>query len=196
MVWASAVVSLMAHVPYLETEDLSFDKPLRCRSAFQSIAVYARLESATDVDFYTVTVKRRVKFFAEVIVPAYGQYKEFRPSFALIGKGFPVPEEPLPVELAPGYGAIVCHDNGRKKRQTFREPFGGKSYFQGPRLERILLGGDYTLIYWDPAGRKGDYVAPIGKYELWRRDDIRRAVRITPIIRRGAELHLRQTKGD
>ena len=196
MLWLSSIAPLMAHVPYLEAQDLSFDSPFRCRSAFQSIAVYAWLESEDDVDYYTFEVCRRVKFFAEVIVPAYSQYRDFRPSFALIGKGFPVPDESLPVELSHGYGAIVYHDEGLKKRPTFYESFGGKSYFQGPRLERVLERGEYTLIYWDSAGRKGDYAAAIGKYEIWRRGDIRRALEITPIIRRGGELHLKQTARD
>jgi hypothetical protein len=84
----------------------------------------------------------------------------------------------------------VLHDDGLLPRTQFYEPFGNKSYYQGPRLEITLKPGKYRLIYWDPEGKVGDYVATIGKYEIWLVKDIIRAFKITPIIRAGGELHL------
>lgn len=180
----------LAHVPYLEDIDFSSDAPYKCPSALQSTAVYAWMESFDDVDFYTFTAYTRISFFAEVIVPVFDVYAEFRPSMALIGPGLPEPEDILPIPLAPGHGAIVLHDEGLPVRPQFYEPFGNKSYFQGPRLEIKLKPGKYMLIYWDPEGGVGDYVAAIGKYEIWLMKDIIRAFKITPIIRAGGELHL------
>lgn len=188
-VWMIAA-SAWAHVPYLEEQDLTANNPFGCPSARQSMAVYSWLESKTDVDFYTFTVYARTPFLAEVIVPVFDVYAEFRPSLALIGPGLPLPTEPLPITLAPGYGAIVLHDSGGQPRPQFYEPFGGKSYYQGPHMEPTLNPGKYTLIYWDPAGNLGDYTAVIGKYEIWYPKDVRQALRITPIIRAGGELHL------
>jgi hypothetical protein len=179
-----------AHVPYLEDSDFSSSAPFKCQSALQSTAVYSWLLSDTDVDFYTFTAYTCITFFAEAIVPVFDVYAGFRPSMALIGQGLPDSGELLPVPLAPGEGAIVLHDAGLVPRPQFFEPFGNKSYYQGPRLEMKLKPGKYRLIYWDPEGNTGDYVATIGKYEIWLLKDIIRAFKITPIIRAGGELHL------
>lgn len=179
-----------AHVPYLENDDFTAAEPFMCPSAKQSIAVYAWLEDYRDVDYYTVKVTKELTFFAEVIVPAFDVYADFRPSFALIGPGLPAPTQALPVKLTSRQGAIVLHDPGIEPRPTFYEPFGNKSYYQGPRLELKLKPGTYRLIYWDPKGDNGDYVATIGKYEIWWAKDIIRAFLITPVIRAGGELHL------
>jgi hypothetical protein len=180
-----------AHVPYLECRDFTEGAPYEVRSEEQSIAVYSWLESRTDVDVYRVVVRQpTVLFFADCIVPVFPEYGEFRPSFALIGQGLPDPGEPLPVALGPGEGAIVLHDEGTTPRETFYEPFGNKSYYQGPTLEMDIPAGTYRLVYWDPAGNRGDYVAAIGKYEIWGIREIIRALIVTPLIRRGKELHL------
>ena len=183
-----------AHVPFLERGDFKHDRPFRPELPQQSIAVYAWLESATDVDYYAFELTRKTPFFAEVLVPVFDQYATFRPAFALIGKGLPAAPEVLPVTPAEGYGALVFLDDASKERTWFHEPFGGKSYYRGPRIERTLEPGRYTLVYWDPRGGKGDYVAVIGRKEIWRPQDIARALRITPLIRKGKELHLEETK--
>lgn len=179
-----------AHVPYLEMTDFTAARPFKCPSAEQSIAVYSWLEDSTDIDFYTFTVTSNVSFFAEAIVPVFDPYADFRPSMALIGPGLPPPDAPLPVALPPRCGAIVLNDAGLEPRPQFYEPFGGKSYYQGPRLERTLAPGKYMLVYWDPAGGVGDYTAAIGALELWTKSDILRALVVTPIIRNDGELHL------
>jgi monofunctional biosynthetic peptidoglycan transglycosylase len=89
---------------------------------------------------------------------------------------------------------LLLQDDGKKPRKKFYEPFGNKSYYQGPEVSTRLQVGEYTLVYWDPQGRKGDYVAIVGKREIWKGNDILRASIVTPIIRRGEELHLQQTK--
>lgn len=183
-----------AHVPFLEDEDFAHGSPFTPELPHQSIAVYAWLESAEDVDYYTFELPQKTPFLAEILVPVHDQYREFRPGFALIGKGFPKPPASLPVTPHEGYGALVFLDDVTKARESFYEPFGGKSYYRGPRLERVLEPGRYTLVYWDPRRRKGDYVAVIGKKEIWRGKDILRALRVTPLIRQGKELHLAETK--
>jgi hypothetical protein len=181
-------------VPFLERTDFACDEPFRPELPAQSIAVYAWLDAADDVDFYTFEVKQETPFLAEVLVPVHTQYEHFRPAFALIGKGFPKAPTCLPVRPLEGYGALVFLDDASQPRRSFYEPFGGKSYYRGPRVERTLQPGTYTVVYWDPRHKKGDYVAVLGKKEIWRGKDIRRAMRVTPKIRRGQELHLAETK--
>ena len=183
-----------AHVPFLEKEDFGHENPFSPELPHQSIAVYAWLEAADDVDYYTFEIRQRTPFLAEVLVPVHARYERFRPGFALLGEGFPAPPASLPVTPHEGYaGALVFLDDATKPRESFYEPFGGKSYYRGPRLERVLEPGRYTLVYWDPLHQRGDYVAVIGKKEIWRAKDILRALRVTPLIRQGKELHLEET---
>ena len=183
-----------AHVPFLEDRDFTCDKPFVPEMPEQSLAVYAWLEGKHDVDYYVFEIKTKTPFLAEVLVPVHPQYAKFRPAFALIGKGFPKAPKSLPVRPHEGYGALVFLDLAVGPRKSFYEPFGGKSYYRGPRVERVLEPGRYAVIYWDPRHGKGDYVAVLGRKEIWRPKDIGRALRITPRIRRGKELHLDKTK--
>lgn len=194
LVLCLSTATALAHVPFLEREDFGHASPFTPELPQQSIAVYAWLESGKDVDYYTFELGKETPFLAEVLVPVHEQYASFRPAFALIGKGFPKAPASLPVTPHPGYGALVHLDDETKERETFYERFGGKSYYRGPKLERVLAAGRYTVVYWDPRGRKGDYVAVLGKKEIWRAKDIVRALRVTPRIRRGEELHLAETK--
>ncbi|MDM8005941.1 MAG: hypothetical protein QUV05_07300 [Phycisphaerae bacterium] len=184
-----------AHVPYLETTDFTWEKPFRVRGSIaQSIAVYGWLEGANgvteDIDVCQFTLRRPTKVFVETLVPVCTDYAEFRPSFAIVGPGLDVPNEALPFELPEGYGAIVVPNYSDPQRPTFYEPFGNKSYYDGPEFEQVLsTPGTYYVVVWDPAGIVGDYVAVLGDKEVWWPWDIIRALIQTPKIRRGLELH-------
>lgn len=96
----------------------------------------------------------------------------------------------MPFELPEGYGAIVAPNYSNPQRPTFYEPFGNKSYYDGPEFEQVLsTPGTYYVVVWDPAGIGGDYVAVLGDKEIWWPWDIIRALIQTPKIRRGLELH-------
>ena len=47
------------------------------------------------------------------------------------------------------------------------------------------------MYYWDPYGYGGDYVAILGKKEMFGFTDILRALIYTPLIRLNLELHLK-----
>ena len=183
-----------AHVPYLEKEDFTTTSPFACPSAEQSIAVYSWLESSSDADYYRVQITTPTVLYAGVIVPVFDQYSEFRPQFAVVGPGLPPTTKSIPIKTEPKSGVLLLQDDGKKPREKFYEPFGNKSYYQGPEVSTLLQAGEYTLVYWDPVGRKGDYVAIVGKREIWNAKDILRASMVTPMIRRGEELHLQQAR--
>ncbi len=192
--------SLSAHVPYLEHRDSTIQKPFQVRrSITQSIAVYSWLETdwinpSTDIDVYSFQIKDQpLQVFIEAIVPVCdGFYANFTPWFALVGPGLPPPNQTLPFDVPPGYGVIVKQDvPPGTPREEFYEPFGGKSYYQGPRFdETINTPGTYSVYYWDPYQKGGDYVAVLGYKEQFPPLDIIRALINTPLIRRGYELHL------
>jgi hypothetical protein len=192
--------TVLAHVPYLEHRDSSAQQPFQVRrSITQSIAVYSWLKIdginlSTDIDVYSFTIKNQpLRIYLEVIVPVCdGYYANFTPWFALVGPGLPPPNQTLPFTLPQGYGAIVLEDvPPGQPREQFYEPFGGKSYYQGPRFdETINISGTYYVYYWDPYQKGGDYVAVLGYKELFPPMDILRALINTPLIRHDRELHL------
>jgi hypothetical protein len=74
---------------------------------------------------------------------------------------------------------------------VFYEPFGGKSYYDGPVFDQTLeTPGEYSVYYRDPYQHGGDYVAVLGYQEQWSKRDIGRALLLTPYIRRDGELHV------
>ena len=193
------IPTVLAHVPYLEHRDSSTQQPFQVRrSITQSIAVYSWLTTdgvnpSTDIDVYSFTIKQPLRVYIEVIVPVCdGYYANFTPWFALVGPGLPPPNQRLPFDLPQGYGVIVKQDvPPGSPREQFYEPFGGKSYYQGPRFdETINISGTYYVYYWDPYQKGGDYVAVLGYKEQFPPLDIIRALINTPLIRHNYELHL------
>jgi hypothetical protein len=187
----------VAHVPYLERVDFSPDDPFVVAFPTQSIAVYSWIAveegtPADDVDVYRLELDEATEIFVESIVPVCPGYEDFLPSFAVVGPGLPAPDETVPFEIPVGEGALVFHDvEPGEERETFFEPFGGKHYYQGPTFEDVLiLPGTYHVVFWDPLQQGGDYVAAVGRQEVWRLRDIIRALIVTPWIRQDLELHV------
>ena len=110
----------------------------------------------------------------------------------MVCPGLPPPNQTLPFDLPVGYGVIVKQDvSPGTPREEFYEPFGGKSYYKGPRFDETLyLWGTYYVYYWDPYQNGGDYVAVLGYKEQFPPLDFLRALINTPLIRHGYELHL------
>ena len=191
--------SATAHVPYFEHRDFSEEKPFIVRKMVtQSKAIYSWLETdglnpSEDIDVYQVKVIRKLNMYIELIVPVVdGHYEDFVPWYALLGPGLPDPGQTLPFDIPDGYGAIVMENvKPGEPRETFYEPFGGKSYYEGPVFEEELNEtGIYYIYCWDPYEMGGDYTIVIGKLEIWGLFDIIRALIYTPLIRLGLELHI------
>ena len=188
-----------AHVPYFEHRDFSEENPFIVRKMVtQSKAIYSWLENDSvnpceDIDVYKIRVLRPLNMYIQLIVPVVDDYYEdFVPWFALVGPGLPDPSQSLPFDIPDGYGAIVKENvEPGEPRETFYEPFGGKSYYEGPEHEQKLnQTGTYFVYCWDPYQRGGDYTIVIGKLEIWGPLDILRALIYTPLIRRDFELHI------
>lgn len=189
-----------AHVPYLERNDFTVESPYVVRKSIErSIAVYAWLTTdginpSVDVDVYTFTINEvNTNLYVELIVPVCdGYYENFVPWFAVIGPGLPDPGMPIPFDIPLGYGAIVkINVEPGEERTQFYEPFGGKWYYNGPEFDEPMnTTGEYFVITWDPYELGGDYVLALGKLERFSLTDIIRALIVTPLIRRGLELHI------
>ncbi len=192
--------NVSAHVPYFEHRDYSIEKPRIIRkNVEQSKAFYSWLEkddlnSSDDIDLFEFKVKRRpVRIYVELIVPVVdAYYKDFVPWYAVVGPGLPDCNKTLPFEIPAGYGAIVMENVvPGEDREKFYEPFGGKSYYEGPILDKnVTESGTYYVYIWDPHESGGDYVLVFGKKEIFGLFDIFRALIYTPLIRLDKELHI------
>ena len=189
-----------AHVPYIERSDYNEENPYYVWKMIEkSKAFYAWLENegentGDDIDVFKITVRNRpVNIYVELIVPVVNNhYEDFVPWYALIGPNLPEITEDLPFSIPDGYGGIIMENvEPGSERETFFEPFGGKSYYKGPILdENITESGTYYLYCWDPYEKGGDYVIVIGKGEFFGPIDIIRGLINTIIIRRDGELHV------
>jgi len=198
IVLASSFVS--AHVPYIERSDYSENSPMFVWKMIEkSKAFYAWLETdgenpCDDVDVFKFKITNSPKnVYIELIVPVIDDYyKDFVPWFALVGPNLSLPDQELPFDLPEGYGAIIKENvEPGIQRETFYEPFGGKSYYYGPILDmNISEAGTYYIYCWDPHSQGGDYVLVIGKGEFFGLADIIRSIINTIIIRRDDELHI------
>lgn len=188
----TAAQPLRAHVPYFEREDFTAEQPFEVRRGVeQSIAVYAWLETGADVDVVHFQISEPVRVFVQSLVPVCAGYEDFLPWFAVVGPGLPQPVGDIPFAFADGDGAIVVANSAPgDPRESFYEPFGGKSYYEGPAFDQQLsTPGDYWIVFWDPLEIGGDYAAIIGFKEQWGVPDILRALVLTPMIRQDKELH-------
>lgn len=184
-------LAAQAHVPYLEREDYSAERPFVVQDPEQSIAVYAWLQKTNDVDIYRLDVTgTSTRIVLELLVPVNLAYLKFLPTYALIGPGLPPPTEPLPFAVPSGQGVLVF-DHESEKRPLEFEPFGGKWYFIGPELDDTLpTAGTWRIAVWNREGRRGDYTLAIGFAERFAGPDLVRALVNTKIIRENGELHV------
>ncbi|MDG6229587.1 MAG: hypothetical protein QCH96_06445 [Candidatus Thermoplasmatota archaeon] len=200
LIIVSGISVSKAHVPYIERCDFSVENPcIIWKMLEKSKAFYCWLEHhpdkvCTDIDVFQFTIRKRpINIYIELIVPVVQEYYEdFVPWFALVGPNLPEPSYQLPFDLPIGYGALVIENQQPgSPRDSFYEPFGGKSYYFGPILDmNISQPGTYYVYVWDPYESGGDYVLVLGKGEFFGPIDILRAIINTIIIRQNKELHV------
>lgn len=200
LVSISFVSVAVAHVPYIERTDYSENNPYYIWKMIEkSKAFYAWLENtegnnSNDIDVYMFKVRNKpINIYIELIVPVVNEYyTDFVPWYALIGPGLPKINQTVPFTVPEGYGGIIMENvEPGTERDTFYEPFGGKSYYEGPILDKnVSEPGTYYIYCWDPYQMGGDYVLVVGKGEFFGPIDIIRGLINTIIIRRDGELHV------
>jgi hypothetical protein len=185
--------SANAHVPYIEDSDFSPAMPFTVENIRQSKAMYAHLENKQDVDHYAMQVEEPTFIYLHTSIPYCAEYADFTVSYAITGPGLPAPDAKLPVTLPAGHGAIIVRDefSSVDDRVVSYEPFSARTYWEGPDYSiTVDQPGEYQMIVWQEDGSQGDYIAVIGREEIWRPADIARAAMTTPGIRNGEELHV------
>ncbi len=162
---AIVVVPALAHRPYFEEEDMGPGTPWFIEDPTISTALYATLESAEDVDYFTFEGKRGEEILLELTIPQIEGQDEFSPSMALMGPGLAMGELPEQVVKPDGSGALLIAPPPGPA-PTFFEPFSRTSYWERQE-QRVTLpsDGSYVVAVWHADGQVGRYTFVIGDKE-------------------------------
>jgi hypothetical protein len=160
-----AVVPALAHRPYFEEQDIESDAPWSVDDPTISTALYATLESADDVDYYTFDGKRGQEILLELTIPQIEGQADFAPNMALMGPGLPSDKFPEGV-IRPEEAGVLVMPPPLGPAPTFFEPFSRTSYWERQE-ERVTLtvDGSYVVAVWHPDGQVGRYSFVIGDKE-------------------------------
>lgn len=190
----------LAHIPYVEREDYTAQKPFVVPAPIgRSIAVYAWL-SAGDVDYYTFHLDQSEEVFLSSLIPRCAPYDNAFPWFTVAGSALPSSNlgdfvayyDRFPVELfsVTKVWVVPNFDYTMTPRDEFFEFFAHKWYYGGPDFDQVLPAGDYRIYFWESSGQAVDYVAEIGKLEQWTLQDIFPAFFVTlPWLIVNGEIH-------
>lgn len=131
-----------------------------------SSAVYGSLAAPGEVDFYKFVAGKDETIPAEVLVPVRPSNAAFRPSLAVIGRGFApaTAEQPLPFAVPEGFGAFVF--NAPDARGYFHEPYSREYLYRGAEAQVQLRAGEtYYVAVYEPTRRTGTYALGLGTVE-------------------------------
>jgi len=163
----SAVVAspALAHRPYFEEVDIEASEPWMVDDPTISTAIYATLESADDVDYYSFEGLEREVILLALTIPQIDGQEDFAPVLALLGPGLPDADLPPGVERRGDWGALVIEPPAGPPA-TFYEPFSRTSYWE-QQEQRVTLpsNGRYVVAVWHPEAAVGRYTFVIGEKE-------------------------------
>jgi hypothetical protein len=178
----------LAHQPFFEDQDFTAAAPGRVKDPTVSTALYATLESRSDVDYVTFEGRRGQKILIGITIPAIAGQEEFAPTVALLGPGLPDGE--LPAQVArPLVGGAAAGSAGSERGASgeqegaivwpapageapvFFEPFSSTSYWERQE-DRVELpeDGQYTVAVWSDRGALGRYTLVVGDREVFGGD--------------------------
>jgi hypothetical protein len=154
-----------AHQPFFEEEDIQADHPWQVSDPTISTAVYATLESAGDIDYFTFEGLEREVVLLQLTIPQIEGQEDFAPTMALLGPGLPQNELPSGIIVPENAGAVII-EPPPGPATTFYEPFSRTSYWERQE-ERVALpaAGRYVVAVWHPEAEVGRYTFVIGEKE-------------------------------
>jgi hypothetical protein len=162
---AIVVVPALAHRPYFEEQDVGPDTPWFIEDPTISTALYATLESAEDVDYFTFEGKRGEEILLELTIPQIEGQPEFAPTMALLGPELPIDELPEGV-IRPEEAGVLVIPPPPGPAPTFFEPFSRTSYWERQEQRmRLPSDGRFIVAIWHPDGQVGRYTFVIGDKE-------------------------------
>ncbi|MCU0665104.1 MAG: hypothetical protein MUC50_22615 [Myxococcota bacterium] len=144
-------------------------------------------------------VTGRLVYFGTV-VPECSHYSDILPTVVLVGprqENLPEPDAPLdlPFEIEEGQGVFVL--TNETQGGSWYEPYTLKSYFDQSNAGLVLTEpGEYRLYFFEPNGRIGDYVAEIGKIEVWGLSEIAQASWYEMMLLHDGEIHSEECRAE
>jgi hypothetical protein len=155
----------LAHQPFFEEEDIKADAPWKIADPTISTAVYATLDSTTDVDYFAFEGQAGQAILLQIVIPQIEGQEEFAPHMALLGAGLPSAELPQRVERPDDAGALLLSPPPGPA-PTFFEPFSQTSYWERQdSRETLPADGRYVAAAWHEGGHVGRYVFVVGDKE-------------------------------
>jgi len=160
----------MAHQPFVEESDYSSERPYLFRDSTISLALYATLSSATDIDYFKVPAQAGLSLSLGMLIPQIKGQELFNPVIAVLGPGLPPVELPQNVAAAvrgivQGGGVIAASAPG--PGADYFESHSGTSYWRRQSLRVTLPArGDYWVIVYHTTGAKGRYLLSVGGREV------------------------------
>jgi hypothetical protein len=160
-----SVAPAWAHQPFFEEKDITASAPWQVKDPTVSTAVYATLESAADVDYYTFEGRKGQSVLLEITIPQIAGQELFAPEMALLGPGLAADRLPPRVAVLPSAGSLLIPALTGPAR-VFNEPFSRTSYWER-QSQRVTIPADgrYVVAVWHGAGEVGRYVFVIGDKE-------------------------------
>ncbi|MEM7118079.1 MAG: hypothetical protein AAF614_36955 [Chloroflexota bacterium] len=152
-----------AHQPFFEDRDFTAVSPHPIADADISTAVYATLDSRTDVDYYTFRADAGQVVQLEMTIPQIEEQAEFAPTMAVMGEGLASVSLPSQIKSSYASGQLIPPTPA----EPFFEPFSGTSYWDRQEIRLTMpTTGEYTVAVWHESGEVGRYVFVIGTQEI------------------------------
>jgi hypothetical protein len=157
-----------AHQPFCEFADLTFEAPWHIKDATISVAVYANMYPAADVDYYTFEAEAGQSIYLQMTIPSIdGQDERYAPMMAVFGPGLDGDPANLPdyVSSPADQGTLIVPMIDEP--EEFYEPFGRRYYWNWQDINlAVPETGTYTVAVWHPEALIGRYVFVIGQKEV------------------------------
>lgn len=156
-----------AHQPFFEDPDSTQTNPLAIEDPTISTALYATIDTLTDIDYYIFDAIEGLDVLVGITIPQIEGQLNFAPTVAVIGPG-------LPAGILP---AVITTDSERPngsiiltptQPESFFEPFSRTSYWRRQRQYVTLpKSSQYTIAVWSESDtRTGKYVLVVGDREI------------------------------
>jgi hypothetical protein len=165
IVFIGFLTPAMGHQPFFEDKEFTFDSPGHIRDPTISTAMYATLETPTNVDYYDFNGSKGKSIFLSITIPQIAGQDNFAPTMALMGPGLPNVDLPKNVTKPQYSGALILPPPA--SAAPFFEPFSRTSYWTRQEQNVTLPeNGRYLVAVWDEKGQIGRYVFVIGYKEV------------------------------
>ena len=159
------LVPALAHQPFFEDKEFTADNPGHIEGPTVSTAMYATLETPTDVDYYIFNGSIGQSILLSITIPQITGQENFTPTMALMGPGLPTADLPRQIAGPQDTGVLILPSPANAT--AFFEPFSRTSYWtRQDQYAKLPANGSYSVAVWDDNGQVGRYVFVIGDREI------------------------------